>query len=287
MLLAKRSGFTLVELLVVIVIISILVGLLLPAIVGSRESARRAQCQHNLSQLGVALQTYESAKGYLPGYRNSFGSVSGLSWVAVLLPNIGRQDLWKSIREGDFSESGFPGPASGFQIPELICPSNPRPGEYCALGYAVNTGITDDPNETAAYGVFFNHDATMVPVANQINIRTDRIADGAHRTIAASENVQAVAWMMFPANTPPPDVAEDAVGIRWSDSPGQCGRINQCLKNDPPLPRPSSMHPGGVNILYCDGHVEFQADDIDYLIYQHLMTPDSAKAGLPPEPTSP
>jgi len=153
----------------------------------------------------------------------------------------------------------------------------------------VNTGIADDPNETAAHGVFFNHDAQLPPQQNQVQIRvrTDRIPDGAHRTIAASENVQAVAWMMFPKNVPPPDVAEDAVGIRWSDSPGECGRINQCLKNNPPLPRPSSMHPGGVNILYCDGHVEFQADNIDYLIYQHLMTPDSAKAGLPPEPTSP
>jgi prepilin-type N-terminal cleavage/methylation domain-containing protein/prepilin-type processing-associated H-X9-DG protein len=292
----KPRGFTLVELLVVIVIISVLVALLLPAIVGSRESARRAQCQHQLSQLGQALQTYESSKGHLPGYRNSFGSVPGLSWVAVLLPNIGRQDLWKTLRVGDFSPNGFPGPGTGFQLAEVICPSNPRPGEYCALGYAANCGIADGttmPNplpgeqshsEDSSYGVFFNHDATLVPIPNQIKIRTDRIPDGAHRTIALSENVQAISWMTFDnANPPNPNTLEPEVGILWADSPGTCGRINQCLKKSPPIPRPSSMHPGGVNILFCDGHVEFQADDIDYVTYQHLMTPDSKKAGLPAE----
>ncbi len=293
----KPRGFTLVELLVVIVIISVLVALLLPAIVGSRESARRAQCQHQLSQLGQALQTYESAKGHLPGYRNSFGNVPGLSWVAVLLPNIGRQDLWKSLRVGD-----FPTPAVGLQLAEVTCPSNPRPGEYCALGYAANCGILDGttmPNplpdgepqpEDASHGVFFNHDSSLIPVANQIKVRTDRIPDGAQRTIAISENLQADSWMRIRVvrdeagrEKTVPDTVEDRVGILWADSPGQCGRINQCLKDPPPLPRPSSMHPGGVNILFCDGHVEFQADDVDYLVYQHLMTPDSKKAGLPPE----
>ncbi|MGQ9564193.1 MAG: DUF1559 family PulG-like putative transporter [Thermogutta sp.] len=285
----KHRGFTLVELLVVIVIISVLVALLLPAIVGSRESARRAQCQHQLSQLGQALQTYESAKGYLPGYRNHFGAVSGLSWVAVLLPNIGRQDLWKPLRVGDFSANGFPTPGSGFQLSEVICPSNPRPGEYCALGYAANCGIADGttmPNplpdglahpEDASYGVFFNHE-----VSNPIRIQTDRIPDGAHRTIALSENIQAISWMTFD-NSGALTVQEEAVGILWAASPGTCGRINQCLKNPPTLPRPSSMHPGGVNVLFCDGHVEFQTDDIEYVVYQHLMTPNSKGAGLPPE----
>lgn len=279
----KRRGFTLVELLVVIVIISVLVALLLPAIVGSRESARRAQCQHQLSQLGQALQTYESAKGHLPGYRNSFSHVPGLSWVAVLLPNIGRQDLWKLVRAGDFSVSGDPPRDPRFQSAEVICPSNPRPGDVSALGYVANCGIDDGTTtEDSSYGVFFNHDSNVVPAANQIKIRTDRIPDGAQRTVALSENLQAGSWMSFDtANLP--NALEVEVGILWADSPGQCGRINQCLKNAPPLPRPSSMHPGGVNILFCDGHVEFQADNIDYLTYQHMMTPDSQKAGLPPE----
>ena len=42
--LAKRSGFTLVELLVVIFIIAVLIALLLPAVQQAREAARRATC---------------------------------------------------------------------------------------------------------------------------------------------------------------------------------------------------------------------------------------------------
>ena len=53
-----RRGFTLVELLVVIGIISVLVGLLLPALSQARAVANRTKCLANLNQLGVAMLTY-------------------------------------------------------------------------------------------------------------------------------------------------------------------------------------------------------------------------------------
>jgi len=57
----RRSGFTLVELLVVVGIIALLVSLLMPALGRATELARMAVCQSNLSQLADANETYAAA----------------------------------------------------------------------------------------------------------------------------------------------------------------------------------------------------------------------------------
>src|SRR5262245_26332466 len=62
----RDRGFTLVELLVVIAIIGTLVALLLPAVQGARESARKMSCSNNLHNLAIAMQNYHDALGSLP-----------------------------------------------------------------------------------------------------------------------------------------------------------------------------------------------------------------------------
>jgi prepilin-type N-terminal cleavage/methylation domain-containing protein/prepilin-type processing-associated H-X9-DG protein len=65
----KRSGFTLVELLVVIGIITVLIGILLPSLSKARANANSTACQSNLRQIAMAMLMYANDnKGHLPNY---------------------------------------------------------------------------------------------------------------------------------------------------------------------------------------------------------------------------
>jgi prepilin-type N-terminal cleavage/methylation domain-containing protein len=73
----KAKGFTLVELLVVIGIISVLIAILLPTLNKARQSGTYIACQSNLREMGQALMMYvDENKGLLPWGAND----SGESW---------------------------------------------------------------------------------------------------------------------------------------------------------------------------------------------------------------
>ncbi len=99
-----HSGFTIVELLVVIAVIGVLTGLLLPALNLARESSRNTTCQSNLRQFGMGLAVHaQQKKGYF--------CTGALDWQ----------------RDGAVTEVGWVADLVQLSIPvgKMLCPSNP------------------------------------------------------------------------------------------------------------------------------------------------------------------
>lgn len=63
----SRAGFSTVDVMVTISVVAVLLALLLPALSGVKETARRIECSSNVRQLGIGIALYaDDFQGFLP-----------------------------------------------------------------------------------------------------------------------------------------------------------------------------------------------------------------------------
>lgn len=150
----KKTGFTLMELLVVISIIALLLSIMLPSLNKAKELARTLVCKSNMRQIGLAFNTYASDyEDYLPSHRVVSGStvfdqVNSLERVSEYVA--------ADWEEREFIRHNQPGQplVTVKYSPIFICPSDKTPvaGFVIAQSYGTNIGA-DRTRYGMGYGI--------------------------------------------------------------------------------------------------------------------------------------
>jgi prepilin-type processing-associated H-X9-DG protein len=294
------------ELLVVIAIIAVLIGLLLPAVQKVREAANRMSCSNNLKQLGLALHNYHAGCGSFPPGTKSpvrFSYSDPYEWVYFLdylLPYLEQDNYYKAVDGPSFRLQNpwvitWPKDVNGVNQPGFQCPSD--------------LGATMSPYQTSliplsnylgvfsAYNDGENANRSNPPARAVFNMaRPTRLADindGTSNTIAVAEYVRGLnglnlrgyyytnragsqfLYMTLTPNSTAPDNLLDSPNSCGPGSDGNAPQLNRpCVAGatDSNYASPRSMHPGGVNVLRCDGSVCFVQNSISLGTWRALGT---------------
>ena len=200
-------GFTLIETLVVMGIISFLAAILLPAVQAARESARRATCGNNLRQIGLATAGYLNQHASFPPALISTKGLDGRNYFGYfsphcrILPHIEQGALFDAINFGvgtwpsDTYKAGPPpglgtldtvnATALNTAVAVFLCPSDGGPFSKTGTNYRGNAGV--GPSfapwvETPDSGNGIFPESTVV--------RPEQIPDGLSHTVAFSERLR-------------------------------------------------------------------------------------------------
>jgi prepilin-type N-terminal cleavage/methylation domain-containing protein/prepilin-type processing-associated H-X9-DG protein len=245
-----------------------------------------------------------------PAGANAYGAVS---WPVMLLPNIERRDvyaIWETAPSGAISVDA---PA----IAIFKCPTSPANNEAePTIAYAGNMGVgvwnrsqsKFDSVMVDTLGVKNTPAGSNDYPAVRMNLDIISSGDGTSMTaLFAEKNGSAYSPQAYYDVRPlPATVAVDGSGnptlfqmASWSrqgtgpvpgfgipqrpnDSTATAATgvmINSTSANNNGfVGRPSSNHPGGVLMTFCDGHVIFVRDSIDATTYCHLLTPNTVGA---------
>jgi len=262
-----RGGITLIELLVVMAIIGVLVAILLPAVQAAREAARRAQCQNNLRQIGVALHVYHDTHQQLPigcvDKRVPRTNPNGrqLAWSAEILPHVEEPALWRQIDFGAPYDSAANAAAAATIVAVYLCPSAVRlaAGREGAMVRGVTAG-GDGAYRAAAidYGGIYGA-AQVSPAANGVflynrAVKISEITDGMSHTLALAEDTGRGAFM-------------DGEWINGENIYDVSNLINTQQHNEI-----WSDHPGGAMALWCDGGATLLPDSTDLPALRAICT---------------
>ncbi len=292
-------GFTLIELLVVIFILGLLMALLLPAINSIRESGSRTQCLNNMREVGKAVQEWESAHNQYPGWRHypfirkgvDIGSTEAdetTSWVTQILPGLGRRDVFDRWKNSSSSVTLLV-PNLKPHIDVLVCTSDVAKisADEASISIVANCGRRDrldladgaKPADWRSNAVFLDlrdhdhaNDEDKILVFKQTSSWIMK-GDGLENTLMLSENLDATTW----------DASDSELDNGFNFWPlSELATDGSMRINGPGVEaRPSSRHPGGVNVLYCSGAGKFIDQSISYRVFIAQMTPRGGEAQDP------
>jgi prepilin-type N-terminal cleavage/methylation domain-containing protein len=288
--LGGTTGFTLVELLVVITIIGVLVALLLPAVQAAREASRRTACSNNLKQVGLAIANYQLAnKLYPPSSSDSLKNALDFaiddvgerrhSWASYLLPYLEETPLADAINRSIHALVGQNETVAATIVPIYRCPTYTGPEfseadrydllrKKCAIGNYLALGASTVGH---LWGVDLRPDGVIVPAGK---ILPKDVTDGLSHTVFIAETREEVfaAWadgftsstcaLVYNASRYP-TYHRDQVTLNFAPY----------FDYDPPVKwGPSSMHSGGAYHLVGDGSVRFVRDGVSTPVYVAMTT---------------